>query len=423
MASRIHTSKTFHSLGLHNFRMLILSMLCAATGMWMQIFAQDWLVLTVLTDHDAAQVGYLTAMQFLPRLFLAPWAGVVADRVNLRRFLQFCQLAVAAIGVILGLLILTGVVALWHVYVLALLLGSVLAFENPARITFVSEVVPADSLANAVPLNSAAFNMARMIGPAVAGLLTDTIGIGWVFAISGIVYLIPALCFALIRVSELYERKRVTKQPGQIREGFVYVWSRTEILIVLAVILVFSSLGLNMQATSAYMAIQVYQINATDLGLFGLVFALGAFTGSLISARRASPRLRTVIVGAGAFGVAQTLLALAPTYTTFLLLAVPTGILTLIVINAANVYVQLASDEHIRGRVMSLYSMIFLGVSAIGAPIIGLVAAHWGARWSILVGSLSCLAISVITAAWAYRYRKSQGIRVSLIDSRYRELT
>lgn len=415
--------KTFQSLRIFNFRILIVTMLLAATGMWMQIFAQDWLVLTILTDNDAAQVGYLTAMQFLPRLFLAPGAGVVADRVDLRRFVQSCQLAIAGIGLIQGALILSGTIQLWHVYILALLLGTVLAFENPARIAFVSEVVPASSLANAVSLNSAAFNVARMIGPAVAGLLTDSIGIGWVFILSGIAYLLPAACFMLIRTNELLERRRIAKERGQIREGFVYIINRTEILMVLSVVLVFSSLGLNMQATSAYMATQVYNIQAKDLGLFGLFLAIGSLIGSLISARRATPRLRTVIIGAGAFGVAQTLLALAPTYMAFLLLAIPTGILALTVINAANVYVQLASEEHIRGRVMSLYSMVFLGMSALGAPVVGMVAAHWGARWSILVGSLSSIAIAVITAMWVYRYRRSQGMRVSLIDSRYRILT
>lgn len=416
-------SKTFHSLRLFNFRLIFSATFFTATGMWMQVFAQDWLVLTELTNKDALEVGHITALQFLPQLLLAPWAGVVADRVNRRRLLQTCQLGGGLIAGTLGTLILTGAVQLWHVYVLALALGTLSCFEGPARMAFVSEVVPETSLPNAVGLNAMAFHTARMVGPAAAGFIIDAVGTGWVFLITAVSYSIPALAFALIRSAELIKRTRAEKQRGQVIEGVRYVAQRPEVMMVFLVILVMSGLGLNLQMTSAFMATQVYDRAASEYGIFGTFIAVGSVIGSLLAARRKAPRLRTVIVATGIFGIAETLLALAPNFTVFVLLAVPVGLSSLTVLTSANVYVQLAAEERIRGRVIALYSMIFLGVVPVCAPFIGWVSATFGARWSILVGSLACIAISCIVGVWAFLHRRKQGMRVSLFDSRYRQLT
>lgn len=416
-------SKTFHSLRLFNFRLIFSATFFTATGMWMQVFAQDWLVLTELTNRDAFQVGHITAMQFLPQLLFAPWAGVIADRVNRRRLLQCAQVSGGLLAATLSVLILTGTVQLWHVYVLAFVLGTLSAFEGPARMAFVSEVVPETSLPNAVGLNAMAFHTARMVGPAAAGFMIDAVGTGWVFAVTAVSYAIPAIAFAMIRSSELLVRQRVTRKRGQIREGLSYVAHRPEILMVFVVIMIFSGLGLNLQMTSAFMATQVFDKAASEYGIFGTFIALGSVIGSLMAARRSVPRLRTVILGTGAFGIAETILALAPHFRVFVLLAIPVGLLSLTVLTSANVYVQLAAGEQIRGRVIALYGMIFLGVTPVCAPFIGWVAATFGPRWSILVGSLGCIAISMIVGAWAYLYRRKQGVRVSLLDSRYRQLT
>lgn len=415
-------SRTFHSFVHFNFRLIFVAALFSSTGMWLQVFAQDWLVLTELTDYDATAVGAITAIQFLPQLFFAPWAGLVADRVNRRRLLQFAQVSGGLLSLCLGTLIVSGWVQLWHVYAMAFILGTLGAFEGPARMAFVSEVVPRSSLPNAVGLNSMAFHSARMIGPAAAGFIIDWVGTGWVFLLAGCLYVFPPVAFALIRTSELIPRETLKKQKGQIREGIRYVRQRTEIKIVLLVVAIVAGLGLNLQMTSAFMATEVYQKAASEYGIFGTFIAIGAVFGSVMAARRTTPRLRTVIGAAGAFGVAETLLGLAPTFNGFIVLAIPVGFLSLTLITSANVYVQFAAEEQIRGRVLALYGMVFLGVSPVCAPFIGWVAEVFGARWSILAGSLSCIAVSIVAAAWAYRFRLSQGLQPQLFENPFAHL-
>lgn len=410
-------SKTFHSFKLYNFRLIFTAALFSSIGMWLQVFSQDWLVLTELTDRDMTQVGIITAVQFLPQLLFAPIAGVVADRIDRRRFLQFSQLTGGFFALTLGSLIVTGWVQLWHVYVMAFLVGTLGAFEGPARMSFVSDVVPKSSLPNAVSLNSTAFHTARMLGPASAGFIIDYFGTGWVFLLAGMLYTIPPLAFSLIRKAELIPREPIKREKGQIIEGFRYVKQRPEMQIVLLVMAVVAGLGLNLQMTSAFMATEVYDKAASEYGIFGSFIAIGAIFGSLAAARRSVSRLRTVILFAGIFGIAETVLALAPTFTTFILIAIPVGFSSLTLLISANVYMQLASEEHIRGRILALYGMIFLGVSPICSPFVGWVASTFGARWSILVGSLSCIVVSLIAALWEYQVRKAQGFTPRLLPA------
>ncbi|RRC95886.1 MFS transporter [Schaalia canis] len=409
-------SRTFQSFAIGNYRLLFAGILFAAVGMWMQILAQDWLVLTELTDHDATQVGIVTALQFLPQLILSPWAGLLADRVDRRRLLYVTQLASAASALVLGLLVISGIVQLWHVYLLALVVGTVSSLDGPARMTFVSEVVPKTHLANAVGLNATAFHSARLVGPAVAGFVIDWAGTGWVFIINAALYIVPPATLALMKASEFQPRTVTPKAKGQIREGIAYVRSRPEIIMVFLAVAVVAGLGLNLQMTSAFMATEVYNKQASEYGILGSFIAIGGVLGSLIAARRRAPRLRTVVLAAAGFGIAETALALAPTFEAFMLLAIPTGFMSLTMMTSANALVQLTADEHIRGRVMSLYGMIFLGTSPICSPFVGWVAEALGARWSILVGSLSSIAVAIVVGIWAYLWRKSQGITPTLFE-------
>ncbi len=393
-------SRTFHSLRYFNFRLWFFGNIIASTGMWMQRVAQDWLVLTVLTKNSGTQGGVVTALQFLPILLLSPWAGLLADRLNRRALLQAMQLANALLGLILGVLILTNTAQLWHVYVLALLGGVAGAIDSPARQAFVSELVPAQSLSNAVGLNSTAFNAARLLGPAVSGLLIDAFGTGWVMIVTAVAFFAPVLTLALMRSADLVPRKVVKRSPGQIREGVSYVKNRPDIVLILVIVAVVSGLGMNFQLTSALMATEVYGKAAGEYGILGSFMAVGALTGSLLAARRAQPRLRLIVSGAAIYGLLEIVLALAPTYESFAVLAIPTGLAMLTMVTAANATIQITTEESVRGRVMALYSMIFMGATPIGSPFIGWVGEQFGARWSILVGGGASLAIGVIAGVW-----------------------
>ncbi|QPK81024.1 MFS transporter [Schaalia sp. ZJ405] len=397
-------SKTFHSLRYVNFRLWFGANIIASTGSWMQRVAQDWLVLTVLTSNSGVQVGVVTALQFLPMIFLSPWAGVLADRMNRRHLLQFTQLVTGLLGLILGVLVLTNSAQLWHVYVLAFIGGVVSALDSPARQAFVSELVTVTDLPNAVGLNSTAFNTARMIGPAVSGLLIQWVGIGWVLIINAVLFLAPVVALALIREDELVPRRRVPRQKGQIREGIRYVRHRPDIIVILVTVAVVSALGMNFQLTSALMATEVFGKQAGEYGILSSFMATGALVGSLLAARRRLPRMRMIIIAAGLYGIAEIFLGLSPTYWSFALLCLPTGLAMLTMITAANATIQMTTDESMRGRVMALYSMIFLGVTPIGSPLVGWIGETWGARWSILVGGIASVLVAIVCALWAKKY-------------------
>lgn len=370
----------------------------------MQRVAQDWLVLQVLTNGGGLQVGIVTALQFVPLLLLSPWTGALADRVNRRRLLQMTQAATGLLGVGLGALVITNTVNIWFVYLFALLGGVASAFDSPVRQAFVSELVPAGNLPNAVGLSSAAFNAARLIGPAVSGLLIQAVGMAWVFFINGLLFAVPVLTLALMRPSELQESYTVSKKKGQIREGFKYVRNRPDIMAVMIVMGVVSAFGLNFQMTSALMATQVFNKSAGEYGLLGSYMAIGSLAGALMAARRAHPRLRLIIVAAFVFGACEVALALAPSYLWFAVFSVPTGFAALTLITSANSAVQISTDPWIRGRVMSLYSMIFMGSTPLGAPLIGWVGQVLGARWSLGIGAISCLVIALAIGIWGMGY-------------------
>ena len=397
-------SRTFTSFKYHNYRLWWMSNIFASTGLWMQRVAQDWVVLMVLTDQSGFAVGVVTALQFLPQLLLSIPAGMVADRFNRRRIIQICQCIVALSGLITGILLLTGVAALWHIYLIALVTGVADCLTSPARQAFVSELVTKEDLPNAVGLNSTAFNSARLIGPGLAGFMIAGIGPGWVFIANCVLFIVPVLGLAFMDATRLFSREKTSRTQGMMREGLRYVQNRTDIKAIIAILTVVGALGMNFQLTQAVMATRVFGKGAGEYGLLGSIMAIGALAGALQAARRRQPRVFTVVVSAVLFGILEGALALAPTYEIFALLLIPTGFVMLNLLTCANATIQVSTDEEIRGRVLSIYFLFFLGTTPIGAPIIGWVAEHWGPRWSLGVGALASLLIAVVVGIWLWRH-------------------
>ncbi|WP_084124932.1 MFS transporter [Demequina sp. NBRC 110054] len=397
-------NRTFSSLGIYNYRLWFAGAIVSNIGTWMQRIAQDWVVLTDLTDDSGFAVGITTALQFLPFLLIGPWTGVVADRVDHRKLLLVTQSAGAALGVGLGVIVLTGNAQLWQVYAFALGLGVVTAFDNPARMAFVSDLVPQSGLPNAIALNSASFNAARLIGPGLAGLLIAWVGSGWVFVLNGLTFLATIIALLLMRGSELEHQRRAPRQPGQVLEGVRYVRSRPDIVAILVVVGVVGAFGLNFQMTSAMMARVAFDRGPEDYGILGSILAIGSLGGALLAARRKRPTLKLVVLAAFGFGVSNALLAVMPTYWAFAIAGIPVGFAALTMITAANTTVQLTTDQSMRGRVMALYMMIFIGTTPIGSPIVGWIGEAYGPRWAIGIGAIAALAVSAAVGLWAARH-------------------
>ncbi|MHA7154889.1 MFS transporter [Arthrobacter sp. TMN-50] len=393
----------FRSFHIHNYRVWFFGALVSNIGTWMQRTAQDWLVYDILTDQDAAAMGIVMALQLGPQLLIAPWAGLIADSVDRRKLLIITQLSMAALGVGLGLLVVVGVAELWHVYAFALALGFVSAVDAPARQTFVSELVRDDYLPNAVALNSASFNGARMVGPAVAGLLTVAVGPGWVFMINALTFGAMIFVLVTIRRSELRVLEKSPPGKGRIREGFRYVRNRPDLMMVLLAIFIVGTFGLNFAVYIAAMARTEFDSGAGVFGVLSSVLAVGSVAGALLSARRSKPRLRFIYGAAAAFGVACAAAALAPTVWLFGLALVPVGLFALTLMTSANAYVQTTTEQVMRGRVMALYFAIFLGGTPLGAPIVGLVSNTFGPRWSLAVAAAAGIIAALAGTIWAWR--------------------
>ncbi|MBK7611968.1 MAG: MFS transporter [Actinomycetales bacterium] len=386
----------------HNYRLYAAGGLISNSGTWMGRVAQDWLVLTELTDHSASALGIATGLQFAPFLLLAPWSGMIADRFPKRRILLATQSTLLATALLLGALTVTGAVQLWHVYALALVQGLAQAVDNPARQAFVSEMVGPGLLANAVALNSASFHAGRMIGPGVAGLLIAAYG-------TGVAMLANAASFPLLIVALLVMRARelqpapLARGRGQIREGLAYVRGRPDLQVVMVLVFVLGTFGLNFQITTALMATRAFGKGPTEFGLLGSVMAIGSLSAALLSARRARPRLRVLLLALAGFTVASGLAALAPTYEWFAVALVPCGLAALTAMTTANALVQLPVDPSVRGRVMALYMAIFMGGTPIGAPLIGRLGDWAGPRWTIGVGTIAVGLSVLVVGGWLVR--------------------
>lgn len=402
------SSGIFRSLRIRNYRLYWTGAVVSNVGTWMQRIAQDWLVLH-LSHNSGFALGVTTGLQFLPMLLFGLWGGVLADRYDKRKLLQLTQLAMAVVALSLALLDLGGVVQVWHVYLLALALGVVTAVDNPARQAFVVEMVGSRDTSNAVALNSASFNTARIVGPAVAGLLINLIGTGPVFVVNAVSYAAVLVGLRMMRADELRRPDRQRRRRGQLREGLRYVKERPDLLLPIIIVGFVGTFGFNFQITMALMAKEVFHRGAASFGLLATAMALGSLAGALLAARRSRPRARLFVESAVAFGVLEIVSGLLPTYGLFMAVLVPIGVFSISLSTTANAYVQISSSPSMRGRVMSLYVLVFMGGTPLGAPIVGWAAGQFGAKWSLIIGgAISLLATVIATALLSRR----QGIRL-----------
>jgi MFS family permease len=386
----------FRALKVFNYRLWVTGALVSNIGTWMQRVAQDWLVLTVLTHNSGTAAGITTGLQFLPIVFLGPFAGLLGDRVNKRRLLLCTQTAMGLCALLLGLLVVTHTVELWHVYLLAFLLGVASAFDAPSRQAFVSEVVAKEDVPNAVALNSASFNLARLAGPGVAGLVIALFGTGPAFLINAASF--AAVIFSLwrMRVAELQPVVRVPRGRGQIREGFRYIRQRPDLMMIMGLVFMVGTFGMNFQITNALMATSIFHLGPGEYGLLGSVMAVGTLAAALLAARRKRMRMLYIVGGALAFGVTVAIAAFMPSYALYALALVPVGLASLTFMNACNTTVQLTTDSAMRGRVLAVYMVVLQGGTPIGAPLVGWIATEFGARWSLGIGAVVAFASGLV---------------------------
>jgi MFS family permease len=383
-------SPTFRALRNPNYRLYLAGSVVSNTGTWMQRVAQDWLVLS-LPGTGGTELGITTGLQFLPMLVLSPYAGVIADRFPKRTMLQLTQLSMAVCAFVLGLIAVSGHTQVWEVYVLALAFGVGAAFDGPARQSFVSEMVGREDLTNAVGLNSASFNVARLAGPATAGLLIGLLGggavaSGWVILLNAVSYLAVILQLRRMDARLLHTPELRGRTPGALLEGVRYVRSQPKMILILVLVFFAGTFGMNFQITSALMATQEFGKGAGEFGVLGSALAVGSLSGALMAARRPHIRLRLLLFAATAFGVAEIVAGLLPSYLAFALFAPLIGFCTITLLNSSNATMQMSSAPELRGRVMALYMTVVMGGTPLGAPVIGLIGEQLGARWTLIIG-------------------------------------
>jgi MFS family permease len=371
----------------------------------MQRTAQDWIVLAELTDQNAAAVGIVMALQFGPSLVLLPFTGYAADRFDRRVILLLTQSAQGLLALALGVLTLLGAAQLWHVYAFAFLLGCVTAFDAPARQTFVAELVSDALLSNAVALNSTSFNAARMIGPAVAGLLIAGVGTGWVFVINSASFVAVLAALILLRVGELHRKDRAVRKVAGLLEGFRYVRARPELKTVLLMLFLVMTFGINFPVFVSAMAVKVFHAASHEFGMLSSMLAIGSVTGALYAARRETPRAAFLLSSAAVFGAGLAIAAVMPTYLLFGATLVLVGWAAQTFNTTANSTVQLWTEPAMRGRVMAIYMAIAMGCTPLGAPLVGWVADRFGARWSLAVGAASGFLAALVGIAYLVRHR------------------
>ncbi|MFJ5777567.1 MFS transporter [Streptomyces sp. NPDC093094] len=402
-------SSMFSSLRVRNYRLFFMGQAVSNIGTWMQRIAQDWLVLSL--TGSATAVGFTTALQFLPMLLFGLYGGVLVDRLPKRPTLLVTQAAMALTGLALAVLTLTGEVEVWHVYVAASAVGLATVVDNPARQSFVTEMVGPGQLQNAVSLNSANFQSARLVGPAVAGLLITGVGTGWAFLLNGLSFVAPVAGLLLMRAGELHVAERAPRGKGQLREGLRYVSGRPELIWPIVLVGFVGTFAFNFPVYLSAFADDVFHGDAGTYSLFNTLMAVGSLSGALLAARRGTARLRVMSAAAVVFGALEIMAAGAPSLWMFALLMIPLGLFGMTINVTANTGIQMATDPAMRGRVMALYMMVFLGGSPVGAPVVGWVTDTYGPRVGLAAGgAVAALAAGVIGLVLA----RTGGLRLSV---------
>ncbi len=399
----------FQSLDVRNYRLFASGQIISLTGTWMQTVAQDWLVLE-LSDNSGTALGIVTALQFTPMLLLMLYAGVLADRLDKRLVLIVTQSVMGLLALGMGVLVVSGAAQIWHVYVFAAALGIAQAFDNPTRQAFVSEMVGPDRLTNAVALNSATFNSARLAGPAIGGLVIAAFDVGPAFLINSVTYVAVICAYLMMRPTELVKSQRLERSKGQVMEGLRYVRSRPDLMLVVALVFVVGTMGMNFNLTLPLLAKAEFGVGAASFGLLSAAFAGGALIGALVGTRRRGrPSATLLLTFAALFGVLEIATAFMPTFALAALLLIPTGAFLIGHNNVANARVQLGAPAHLRGRVMSLFMLVFLGGTPVGAIVVGVISERYGPRSGLIVGGVSALLAAGLLALLRAR---RHGVRV-----------
>lgn len=378
-----------------NFRILYPANALSNIGTWTQRVAQDWLVLQ-LTHNDAATLGLVTALQFLPAMLLSLYGGLLADRFSKRKLLLLTNLGAGLASVFLGILVITNSVELWHVYALAFLVGVFTAIDSPIRVSFTSELVGKKDLANAVSLNSANFNAGRLIGPALSGFLIYQYGTGPSFLINTATYVVMVVTLLVIRDKDLHITTRPNRD-NKLKEAFEYVLGRKDLMLVMLTVFFTTTFGLNFQIFIALMATHEFGMTSKEFGILGSVLAIGSLSGALLAARLEQHRnTKNIMFGASLFGFLVMVSAYLPTYLLYGASLPFLGATVLLTLISANTYVQSNTDSNVRGRVMGIYLMIFMGGTPIGSPLIGYTASLIGIRATILLCGFVVLGAALV---------------------------
>ncbi|WP_375400902.1 MFS transporter [uncultured Amnibacterium sp.] len=389
----------FRSLHERDYRLWASGAIVSNVGTWMQRTAQDWIVLTVLTKHDAFAVGVTMALQFGPQLLLLPITGLVADRVQKRTLLMITQAVMGLLAFGIGVLAVLNLLTLPEVFGFAFLLGCAAAFDAPARQSFVSELVGPDDVTNAVALNSASFNAARLIGPAVAGLLTEVVGPGWVFLINAVSFAGVLVSLRFITPAAAEAGAAAGRGAKDFAAGFAYVAKRRDLIVLFSMIFLMGTFGMNFPIYASTMAVLFHE-GATGYGLLSTSLAIGAVAGALLAARRTEPRFALTIVAGVLFGVGLLLGAAAPNFLVLAIVLPLVGVASQTFMTTANGTVQLSVERWVRGRVMAIYMAIFLGGTVIGAPVIGWITNVAGPRAGLTTGAAAGLLAAAVGTAW-----------------------
>ncbi len=387
-------TQTFRSLSIHNYRLYFTGQVVSLCGTWMQRVAMAWLVLEVTGSGTA--VGTVTAVQFLPLLFLAPIGGLIADRHDNRRILYATQTLAALTALALGLVVMAGVVSMWMVYVAALLGGLAAAFDAPARQTFVLEMVGREQLTNAVSLNSTAVNAARIVGPALAGVLIVTVGTAWCFIINAATYTALIVALRMMRREELQPADVSPRTPNQILEGFRYALRTPSVRTPLILLAVAGTFAYNFQVVLPLLARFAFDGGARAYGVMSSAMGVGAVAGGLLAASRANRPPEALAKAGLVFGSVAIVTSLTPNLWTAIVSLVVLGASSVTFIALGNATLQLAAAPSMRGRVMGMYTMAFLGTTPIGGPTMGWVGEHFGARWAMGLGGAAVLVAGLL---------------------------